>query len=81
VDGREVRVPDDLTVAAALRGLGVVAFRLSASGEARGPLCGMGTCFECRVTIDATAHRRACLVRVAPGMSIETADGPAVPGP
>ena len=76
-DGREVRVPAGLTVATALIDLGVTAFRRSASGEPRGPVCGMGTCYECRVTIDGVAHRRACLVPVADGMHITTADGEA----
>ena len=38
-------------------------------------MCGMGTCYECRVTIDGVAHRRACLVTVADGMDVTTAAG------
>ena len=72
-DGRSVRVPAGVTVAAALTDLGVAAFRRSVGGEPRGPLCGMGTCYECRVTIDGVAHRRACLVLVADGMRVTTA--------
>ena len=71
-DGRSVRVPAGVTVAAALVDLGVAAFRRSVSGEPRAPLCGMGTCYECRVTIDGVAHRRACLVLVADGMHVTT---------
>jgi D-hydroxyproline dehydrogenase subunit gamma len=74
-DGRSVRVPSGVTVAAALLELGVAAFRRSVSGEPRAPLCGMGTCYECRVTIDGAAHRRACLVTVADGMHVATAAG------
>ena len=44
--------------------------RTSVSGEARGPLCGMGACFECRVTIDGEPHRRACLETVREGMDV-----------
>lgn len=73
-DGRAVRVAAGVTVATALLDLGVKAFRRSAGGESRGPLCGMGTCYECRVTIDGVAHRRACLVPVAQGMHITTAN-------
>jgi D-hydroxyproline dehydrogenase subunit gamma len=72
-DGRSVRVPAGVTVAAALLDLGVFTFRRSVSGEPRGPVCGMGTCYECRVTIDGVAHRRACLVVVTEGMHITTA--------
>ena len=76
VDGRSMTVPA-VSIAAALGDLGVAAFRRSVSGEPRGPLCGMGTCYECRVTIDGDAHRRACLVPVAEGLRIETASGSA----
>ena len=72
-DGRAVRVTAGVSVAAALIDVGVTAFRASAGGDARGPVCGMGTCYECRVTIDGVAHRRACLVPVADGMEIVTA--------
>lgn len=34
--------------------------RLSVTGEPRGPLCGMGICFECRATIDGKPHVRTC---------------------
>jgi len=74
-DGRSVRVPAGVTVAAALLDLGVTTFRRSVSGDPRAPLCGMGTCYECRVTIDGVAHRRACLVTVADGLHVMTALG------
>lgn len=73
VDGRHVRVPSGRTVAVVLLDLGVSAFRKSVSGEARGPVCGMGVCFECRVMIDGVPHQRACLIPVADGMQIRTA--------
>lgn len=71
-DGRRLDVRAGSSVAAALLGAGIDAFRVSSTGEPRGPLCGMGTCHECRVTIDGVAHRRACLVLVAAGMTITT---------
>ena len=73
VDGEAVPVASGITVAAAVLGLGVSMFRQSVSGEGRAPLCGMGTCHECRLTIDGLAHRRACLVVVSEGMRISTA--------
>ncbi|MEP6990717.1 MAG: (2Fe-2S)-binding protein [bacterium] len=72
VDGREVRAPSGVSVAAAMWNAGVTTFRTSVSGERRAPLCGMGTCFECRVTIDDVAQRRACLVTVANGLRVST---------
>jgi sarcosine oxidase subunit alpha len=70
VNGRTVRADKGSTVAAALLSLGESAFRISESGEPRAPLCGMGTCYECRVTIDGAEQQRACLVRVRPGMRV-----------
>ena len=72
VDGAVVSAEEDVTVAAALLDAGVAAFRTSVSGAPRGPLCAMGICHECRVTIDGVPHQRACMVLVAPGMEIET---------
>ena len=74
-DERALRVNAGVSVAAALLDVGISAFRRSVSGESRGPLCGMGTCYECRVTIDGVAHRRACLIPVAEGMRVTTAAG------
>jgi predicted molibdopterin-dependent oxidoreductase YjgC len=71
VDERVLRVEAGITVAAALQNAGL-GFRRSVTGEVRGPLCGMGICHECRVTIGGVAHRRACLVMVEPGMEIRT---------
>ena len=73
LDGRQVSVAPGTSVAAALWNAGISGFRASVRGEPRGPVCGMGICFECRVTIDGVAHRRSCLVTCAPGMVVETA--------
>jgi len=71
-DGRALRVDAGITVASALLGAGQFEFRRSTSGEPRGPLCGMGICYECRVTIDGVAQQRACMVVVEPGMRVDT---------
>ncbi|HKA91382.1 MAG TPA: FAD-dependent oxidoreductase, partial [Haliangiales bacterium] len=42
-------------------------FRTSVSGEPRGPLCGMGICHECRVTLGGDAHELACMIPAADG--------------
>lgn len=73
IDGRAVEVPAGSSVAAALLGAGAAAFRHSVSGEPRAPVCGMGICFECRVTIDDQPHRRSCQVLCREGMKVETA--------
>ncbi len=72
VDGRALRVDAGISVAAALLNDGVHAFRHSVNGSARGPLCGMGVCYECRVTADGMPQRRACLMTVTDGLAIST---------
>ena len=72
VDGTEVRVPRGATVAAAIVTAGIVSFRRSVSGESRGPVCGMGICFECRVTINGVAHCRSCQVLCEEAMDVRT---------
>jgi sarcosine oxidase subunit alpha len=72
VNGRAVRVAEGTTVAAAVMGAGEPAFRRSATGEPRGPLCGMGICFECRLTIDGVPHSRSCQTLCTDGMEVRT---------
>ena len=62
------------TVAAAILNAGMTACRTSVTGGPRGPVCGMGICYECRVTIDGVAHQRSCNVIAAEGMEVVTGD-------
>jgi predicted molibdopterin-dependent oxidoreductase YjgC len=72
VDGRPLEAEAGSSVLAVLWNAGVRTLRTSVAGEERGPLCGMGTCFECGVTIDGVAHRRSCLETVRDGMEVRT---------
>lgn len=74
VNGIKVTMPAGSMVAAAVMKTGLVSFRRSVTGEARGPLCGMGICFECRVTIDGEAHCRSCQTTCRNGMDVRTDD-------
>ena len=60
VNGRATTVKTGTPVAAAVLLSGETRFRTSVQGEPRGALCGMGICFECRVTIDGKPHSRSC---------------------
>jgi D-hydroxyproline dehydrogenase subunit gamma len=71
VNGSRVSVPFGATVAVAVA-MTEQACRRSVSGEARGPLCGMGICFECRVSINGKRHCRSCQIVCEPGMEVET---------
>ena len=73
VNGVPRRVPADAMLATALLGLGITTFRGDSTGAGRAPICGMGTCHECRLTVDGTAEVRSCLVGVREGMHVETA--------
>src|SRR5581483_1451466 len=74
VNGKAVEVADGDMLSAAVALAGVTTFRRSATGEPRGPLCGMGICFECRVTVNGRAHVRSCQVPCRPGMEVRTDD-------
>jgi sarcosine oxidase subunit alpha len=67
-----VDIAEGTSVAAAVIASGAAAFRRSVGGEARYPLCGMGICFECRVSIDGITKIRSCLIEAVDGMEIET---------
>jgi sarcosine oxidase subunit alpha len=69
VNGRAVEVPAGTTVAVAVLLAGEFC-RTSVSGEPRTPLCGMGTCFECRVEINGEMQRRSCQLVCQPEMRI-----------
>ena len=76
VDGRTVSVEHGTTLAAAIALAGAAATRRSVGGQARAPLCGMGVCQECRVTVDGRAHVLSCQTLCAPGMDVLTGGAP-----
>jgi predicted molibdopterin-dependent oxidoreductase YjgC len=76
LDGRPIEAYEGESVAAALLAAGVKAFRSSAKKqEPRGPYCGMGTCFECVLTIDGVPNVRSCRTTVRDGMQLKTQQG------
>jgi hypothetical protein len=66
------RVEHGTTLAAALLSLGEDTFRRAGDGTGRGPVCGIGSCQECRLTVDDITGVRACLEPVRSGMRVET---------
>ncbi|WP_442113886.1 (2Fe-2S)-binding protein [Pseudomonas sp. NUPR-001] len=71
LNGRPLQVLDGTSVAAALTLGGDGCSRTSVAGQRRAPLCGMGICQECRVTVDG--HRRlACQTLCREGMQVQT---------
>jgi aerobic-type carbon monoxide dehydrogenase small subunit (CoxS/CutS family) len=74
VNGKSISVPAGTVVAAAIAQAGQTRFRRSVRGEARGPLCGMGICMECRVTINGQPHCRSCQLLCHEAMEVRTYD-------
>ncbi len=72
VNGKEIKVPSETSIAAAVVLAGEWAFRASVTGQPRGALCGMGICFECRGTVNGRPNRRTCQTMVREGMDIQT---------
>lgn len=74
LDGKTLRVQAGITVAAALAYHPPGYSRLSVTGQARAPFCGMGICHECRLMIDGRI-RLACQTLCSDGMRVETGTG------
>jgi sarcosine oxidase subunit alpha len=71
VNGRPVQVPQGASVAAAVIMAGEPS-RFSVEGEARAPLCGMGICMECRLTVNGVTQVRSCQLTCTSGMEVVT---------
>lgn len=71
VNGRRIEVEAGTTVAVAAMLAGQPC-RISVTGAPRGPMCGMGICFECRVTINGKPHCRGCQILCEQGMDVRT---------
>ena len=69
-DNKPVTATEGMTVAAALLAAGYRSLRETpVSGQARGPFCMMGACFDCLVQIDGEP-RQACMVQVRSGLRV-----------
>jgi glycine/D-amino acid oxidase-like deaminating enzyme/bacterioferritin-associated ferredoxin len=79
VDGERIAAVPGESVAAAMTAAGRRRLRTDRIGSARGLLCGMGSCFECRVSINGGPATRACLAPVVPEMTVTTLNGPEAP--
>ncbi len=72
VNGKEVLAYRGETLLAALMAAGYKKLKKSPIyHESRGPLCGMGTCFECIVTVNGIPNIRSCMTEVEHNMEIE----------
>ncbi|HUU04571.1 MAG TPA: (2Fe-2S)-binding protein [Patescibacteria group bacterium] len=77
VNGRSIEATPGETVLAALTAAGFKVLKKSnVAGEARGPFCGMGVCYECLVTINGVPKQRSCMTEVEENMEIQTYEPP-----
>jgi predicted molibdopterin-dependent oxidoreductase YjgC len=75
VNGHEIDAYRGETVLAALVASGYKKLKKShVTGELRGPLCGMGVCYECQVMIDGIPNLRSCMIEVEDKMEIRTGE-------
>jgi sarcosine oxidase subunit alpha len=76
-DGQTFEALEGETVAFALWGAGVrVLGHDERQGHPRGLSCGIGHCYNCRVTIDGVPDVRSCVTPVAEGMQVRSQHGP-----
>src|SRR5256885_1629850 len=73
VNGDPVRVPIGSSAAVAVL-LSAGISRISVLGKPRTALCGMGTCFECRVEINGQSQLRSCQIVCEESMEIRTGE-------
>ena len=71
VNGASIVVSAGATVAVAMA-MARQPCRTSVTGEPRGPLCGMGICFECRAIVNGVPHSRTCQIMCEPEMDVHT---------
>lgn len=72
-DGQEYEAMAGESIAAALLANNVRTLRYSEKkGEPRGIYCGIGHCFECRVTVNGERSVRACMTPVTDNMHIDS---------
>ncbi|MBW1600192.1 (2Fe-2S)-binding protein [Streptomyces sp. JJ38] len=75
-DGRAVTALPGQSIAAALWGAGVRAWRTTrGGGRPRGAFCGIGQCYDCLATVNGEPNRRTCLVPARPGDVVGTQEG------
>ena len=74
-EGRAIAAREGQSVAAALIEAGERCLRIDEAGNAKGAVCGIGACWECRCTIDGVPDTRACVTEARSGMIVRRQQG------
>lgn len=73
-NGQSIDAEPGMTIGGALMKAGIREIRSTRfTGEPRGIFCGIGSCFDCVVTVNGIANRRACITPVEAGMVVTSA--------
>jgi len=74
-EGRPIQALEGQSVAAALLAAGERHLRVDEFGNAKGIVCGIGFCWECRCCIDGAPDTRACMTPALAGMIVRRQQG------
>ena len=74
VDGEKMPARRGQTIAAAILASGRRTFRKTRHHAPRGPYCGIGLCYECRMRVAGVPNVRTCVTFAEPGCRVETQD-------
>ena len=73
-DGEILSAVHGQTIAEVLLANQKLIFRKTPKSIPRGPFCGMGVCYECRMIVDGVPNVRTCTTEATPGCRVETQD-------
>jgi sarcosine oxidase subunit alpha len=74
VNGSPITAYKGQTIAAAILASGLRVFRVTKGRKMRGPFCGIGICFDCRMRVNGISNVRTCMTLATPGCEIVSQD-------
>ena len=74
-EGKPISAREGQSVVAALLEAGERCLRIDEAGNAKGAVCGIGVCWECRCIIDGIPDTRACVTVARPSMIVRRQHG------
>jgi sarcosine oxidase subunit alpha len=80
-DGEHLSAVSGQTIAEVLLANQKLIFRKTPKSIPRGPFCGMGVCYECRMKVDGVPNVRTCTAEATPGCRVETQDDGQIKSP
>ena len=80
-DGELLSAVQGQTIAEVLLANQQLIFRKTPKSVSRGPFCGMGVCYECRMNVDGIPNVRTCTTEATPGCRVETQDDGQIKSP